>query len=527
MLLLSPLLWIEPESSPVNKYCKRGHHLEPKLAQELQKSSDEGETPFKLHAIYSLGMVRCRDKPYIKDSIDFLAIADIDGEVKVIGLEMKARVASSTDQQERLSSEFSQSQNSETNVLTYFVMDWNSGNLGQYITCAHEAVQILHHAYTFDLEYVALIVGDNNGDIIRGVFVKFDSDIKLAYGNVMTPLYNFCLKWAYDNTESKPELLNQVLNTMAVTRSEFDQMFALWHFLSNKMTLPIPPVSRIIPLVLAVWNAMKGGSDTITKLLDSISLVIPIESPCTIVDARLFLLFGVAAFRLEQIVSSKASIINNYGGTLWQYRNAASHRFSYKSFMKALGKSLCDHGKETCSDLQCDERALLSTPTASSTRRQPITRHDTRFQRIKICCPTTGDTPVRKEKRQKVYGSSDVSRLSAGQQEARSRRNDCTGSILVKCVNPNLVLDKGANPSKNCNHICVVCGHATKWRCLGCHHYMCATFERDEGYYIIDSGRDDTVICKKTCHIKFHLEALERDASQEDVPSVTPSLDRR
>jgi hypothetical protein len=56
---------------------------------------------------------------------------------------------------------------------------------------------------------------------------------------------------------------------------------------------------------------------------------------------------------------------------------------------------------------------------------------------------------------------------------------------------------------------------------------MCATFERDEGYYIIDNGSDDTVVCKKTCHIMFHLEALERDASQDNIPSVTPSLDRR
>ena len=56
---------------------------------------------------------------------------------------------------------------------------------------------------------------------------------------------------------------------------------------------------------------------------------------------------------------------------------------------------------------------------------------------------------------------------------------------------------------------------------------MCATFERDAGYYIIDNDSDDTVVCKSTCHITFHLEALERDASQDDVPSVTPSLDRR
>ena len=142
----------------------------------------------------------------------------------------------------------------------------------------------------------------------------------------MTTLYNFCLKWAYDNTESKPKLLDQALNTVTVTRHEFDQMFAMWHFLSNKMTLPIPPVSRIIPLVLAVWNAMKGGSDTITKLLDSIGLVVPIESPCTIVDARLFLLLGLLHSDLNRLSRQRhqsSTIMVEHSATIGMQRAIA------------------------------------------------------------------------------------------------------------------------------------------------------------------------------------------------------------
>jgi hypothetical protein len=57
---------------------------------------------------------------------------------------------------------------------------------------------------------------------------------------------------------------------------------------------------------------------------------------------------------------------------------------------------------------------------------------------------------------------------------------------------------------------------------------MCAIFQRDEGYYIIDDGSNNKVVCKKTCHIMFHLEVLERDASrEEDIPSVTPCFHRR
>jgi hypothetical protein len=43
---------------------------------------------------------------------------------------------------------------------------------------------------------------------------------------------------------------------------------------------------------------------------------------------------------------------------------------------------------------------------------------------------------------------------------------------------------------------------------------MCTNFDRDEGY--INDGSDHKVVCKKTCHIMFHREALERDVSHSD-----------
>ena len=36
--------------------------------------------------------------------------------------------------------------------------------------------------------------------------------------------------------------------------------------MATKIGYPLPPMERIIPLVFSTWNAMKSGSDTISKL---------------------------------------------------------------------------------------------------------------------------------------------------------------------------------------------------------------------------------------------------------------------
>ena len=43
----------------------------------------------------------------------------------------------------------------------------------------------------------------------------------------------------------------------------------------NKFPRPFPSLKRFIPAVCAFWNAVKGGSDTATKLMDDRSLRVP------------------------------------------------------------------------------------------------------------------------------------------------------------------------------------------------------------------------------------------------------------
>ena len=61
----------------------------------------------------------------------------------------------------------------------------------------HECVQILHHAYVYDLKMILLLIGDTKGTILRGVLVSFDDVIMRSYGCFLEKCFDESLSWAY------------------------------------------------------------------------------------------------------------------------------------------------------------------------------------------------------------------------------------------------------------------------------------------------------------------------------------------
>ena len=55
------------------------------------------------HTLYKCGIVRCEDRPYIKDSIDFLGLARTGqrNELHLVGVEAKSRLLCATAQKEK------------------------------------------------------------------------------------------------------------------------------------------------------------------------------------------------------------------------------------------------------------------------------------------------------------------------------------------------------------------------------------------------------------------------------------------
>jgi hypothetical protein len=81
------------------EYCKIGNALKLPFARKLLQHSKEGLTKFEVERVYRVGLVSRRGRPSAKASCDFVAVANINGERLLVGVECKARLTPATQQQ--------------------------------------------------------------------------------------------------------------------------------------------------------------------------------------------------------------------------------------------------------------------------------------------------------------------------------------------------------------------------------------------------------------------------------------------
>ena len=146
----------------------------------------------------------------------------------------------------------------------------DSCHIGEYVESKHELIQILHHAYVYIFKTVLLLVGDKSGNILRGIYITFPESLKTSYGAMIENIYLMSLKWAYVSNEPLPdEVIKEELTQIkgGADYDSFHEHFKIWRYANTRLTQPLPRLQRIIPRIFSTWNAMKGGSDTITKLL--------------------------------------------------------------------------------------------------------------------------------------------------------------------------------------------------------------------------------------------------------------------
>jgi len=90
------------------------------------------------------------------------------------------------------------------------------------------------------------------------------------YGYLIDYFYETSLSWAYnpDNNPLPQEDIEQVLaHHKNLDMEAFLGHFYLWWYVTEKLPLPLSWLERIIPFTISQWNVIKGGSDTITKLI--------------------------------------------------------------------------------------------------------------------------------------------------------------------------------------------------------------------------------------------------------------------
>jgi hypothetical protein len=104
--------------------------------------------------------------------------------------------------------------------------------------------------------------------------------------------------------------------------------FHLWQFVSTRLPLPIPQLERIIPFAISQWNNIKGGSDTITKLLWTNMYDPACNTPQSHAIRRMLLLGNVIIRHLNHFFTAKPDLEAGYP-SLKHFCWAAQKRSSF------------------------------------------------------------------------------------------------------------------------------------------------------------------------------------------------------
>ena len=243
-----------------------------------------------------------------------------DGEYHAISLEVKVRVSPNTVH--RLCLEFEsvcdgpnwESINglSGHNFSMEIKMD-SSGmptidpNLHKLVPESKELMQCLHHSYTYNTLLCQLIFGDKRS-YLGSVRIQFPSQLLDAYCKILQHSRELAFDWVDMDGDAMPEVPDVVfqafgdkkLKDLKMGQESFYCFFGFWRVLNgychrkhDNVRWPIPKTARIVPINVAAWNALKGGSDTITKLIELCQEQVGVRSENNIACARLLLYFGV------------------------------------------------------------------------------------------------------------------------------------------------------------------------------------------------------------------------------------------
>ena len=224
---LKPLSKQKTESEAMSKrsYCRRGHELEAPIVQSFLKDQQSNEHlrrsyPVEISDVCDAGLVaKSREEFHAKGSIDFVAVGtrkkkrgDPPGTpltTETVGIEIKARLSPKTLGEEEkhfyeIKRYFESQGGSNSHRFAsakekkYFKCAADSDDFARIVRSSHELIQLLHHAYIFNLNYVLLLIGDTQGQVVFGVLVKVDMDVREAYGTVLLDIREEYLGLFYD-----------------------------------------------------------------------------------------------------------------------------------------------------------------------------------------------------------------------------------------------------------------------------------------------------------------------------------------
>lgn len=173
------------------EHCSLGHRLEKPILKKWIDIAVKQKLVHHVEGAYTAGLAAKKDKPFVKDSIDFLVTVQehpADVEFSLWGFEAKGRVTNRT------------AANEEMNLhhLANPHISIKASEAYEHIHDPKERFQVLHHAYVYDLKKVVLCISDEDSELIRSTIIEFDDELKRAYGRTLETIKSIALEWFYE-----------------------------------------------------------------------------------------------------------------------------------------------------------------------------------------------------------------------------------------------------------------------------------------------------------------------------------------
>ena len=525
--------------------AKLGHQNEPNYIKQYFEDSKEGRVPdVKVCDVMRCGLATKQGSPFIRDSVDAIAFEqrepcgdDMEDWDTISShlVECKCRSGSGSDGtlreaqriQKRAAALKGGSAHADIasgHAVYLRVSSRDQTELAELIPSEAERIQLLHHAYTYNRDTVAYLVGDPRGNVLFGLIITFESELMESYGEALQFLYENGLNLFYsDSIDELPlDLIEGILLSTPKLKSKFQlndfmTSFFIWRELlpgnQDSHKFPIPACDMLLPYEHSLWNSSKGGSDTVTRFTWNCLSVLPIKMPQTAIVARFLLIYAVVFHRTRQVVTMRKKVDVEYD-TIQSVRERNNKRFPFHKSLNFLSKGLLSmRAQDEMDDGEPggDDNGTLSREqqAANSNRYNPDTAH----RRYKVDhnilggLSETGVTPFGKGK---VKSSLEQ---QSNYQEYKDRVDNCTGCAM-RFYKPTLTANGGAICGfKVGSRICDLCNSRNvSWMCNRCKRVLCVDKDRSKEILKRLQHKDDGPMLRS----RFPLLAK---MSRGDVPA--------
>ena len=264
MVILLSTSFMRSHSS---KDMKMGHNNEPIImGKAIQKSTlDSDSTIHHILFISKVGLIQNVHHHHMHASPDFLGLARINGDVKPIFVEVKCRTRNNTALIER-------NLISATNP-TFLSVIAGDENFHSNILRKSEKMQLLHQAATINIRDGLFLIGNSNGDIIRGIWIHFSDDLIQSYQLCVNDIHERHFKFtsnalqgenaplSYINSDDKAAIDSAIEKQTYVDWNSFAYNFKMWVAL-RKCNLPLLSSRQVVHLRFFLFHLLCSHTKT-------------------------------------------------------------------------------------------------------------------------------------------------------------------------------------------------------------------------------------------------------------------------